>query len=258
MRTALKHFLSDIRRGENIDIYIIFILAAIVAVLGVIGTIPLAILSAGILATLGVLAYSTLATRRLLSELSRAIASQYSQASTPLKDRSAYGSFRDSLDGVSTIWLCGPSLVVMLATYKDYFRAKMRHGGEMRVLIFNPSSKNLPILAENLGVRPSKIEAEIKTTIENCSDLVRSGLGAGKFEVCQTEMIPGCSLVIFNPSEHDGRLSVEFVGYHTRTSERPHIELEATRDRQWFAFYLNQFDELWKSATPIVFDEPSS
>jgi hypothetical protein len=139
----------------------------------------------------------------------------------------------------------------MLATHKDDFREKMRHGGEVRVLIFNPSGKNLPILAENLGVRPSKIEAEIKTTIENCNDLVQSDLGIGKFEVRQTEMIPGCSLVIFNPSEHNGQISVEFIGYHTRVSERPHVELEATRDRRWFTFYLNQFDELWKSATPI-------
>jgi hypothetical protein len=138
MKALWKHFLGDIKRGENLDIYIIFILAAVAAVLGLIGAIPLAILSTVILATLGVLAYSTLATSRLLSELSQVITLHVPQARTPLLDRSEYGSFRDSLNGVSTIWLYSPSLVVMLATYKEDLREKIRHGGEVRALIFNP------------------------------------------------------------------------------------------------------------------------
>jgi hypothetical protein len=56
MKTPLKHFLRDIRHGENIDIYITLALSLILAVLGVIGTIQAAILTAGVLATLGVLA----------------------------------------------------------------------------------------------------------------------------------------------------------------------------------------------------------
>ena len=252
MKAIWNRFLSDIKRGENIDLYVILILATVVAVLGsIFPQIPLAILSAVILATLGVLAYSTLATRRLLSELSQGIALHVPQARTPLLDRSTFGSFRESLKGVSTIWLYGPSLVEMLTNHKEDLREKIQHGGHVKVLIFNPSSKNLAILANNLGLRQREIESDIKNAIEKCIDLIQGGLGNGRFEACQTEMIPGYSLVIFNPSEHNGQMSVEFIGYHTNINERPHVELETARDGRWFTFYRDQFDELWKSATPI-------
>lgn len=255
MKTPLKHFLRDIRYGENIDIYITLALSLILAVLGVVGTIQVAILTAGILATLGVLAYSVLATRRILGELSQALASFYPAEIVPLKDRSAFGAFRDELQKVSTVWLQGPSLVGMLAANKDLFREILRKGGEIHVLTLNPSSSRLSILAEHLGARPSKLKSEINTTIENCTELVQSGLGAGKFEVRQMEMMPGYSMVICNPYGHDGRITVEYTSYHVPASERPHLQLDAKRDRQWFTFYLNQFDELWQSATSYTFDD---
>ena len=62
-------------------------------------------------------------------------------------------------------------------------------------------------------------------------NLVHSGLGAGKLEVYLTEKMPG---------------------------ERPHIELDANKDRRWFTFYVKQFEELWKSATPCPLDDPLS
>lgn len=251
MKKAFKHLF------DNFDIYITLCLAVIFAVLGLIGVVPVAILFAGILATLSSIAYSMLATRRTLDKLLQNLASFDSATAVPLKDRSAFGSFRDSLQNVGTIWLCGTTLVVMLSTHRDLFREKLQKGGELRVLIFNPLSSYLPIMAEQTGVRKGKLEVEIKTTIENCRDLVHSGLGAGKLEVNLTEKMPGYSMVICNPFGHDGQVTVEYISYKTRISERPHLELDANRDRRWFNFYVKQFEELWQSATPCPLDDPS-
>src|SRR5262249_8386795 len=152
------------------------------------------------------------------------------------------------------LWLCGPTLLAIWGENRDYFREIVRKGGNMRVLIFNPVSARLPILAELFGVSASKLKTEIATTIENSKELLDSGLGTGKFEIRQTEMMPGYSMVVSNPTEPNGQLVVEYLGYHTRISERPHLELDATRDRQWFTYYLNQFDGLWESATPCTFN----
>src|SRR5260370_14825619 len=244
MKTALKHFLSDIKRGENIDIYISLILALILAVLGVVGTIQLAILAAGILATLGILAYSMLATRRTLSELSQTITLLEPATKVLLKDRSTLRSFREDIERVSTIWSCGPTLMVMWGANRDIFREMVQKGGNMRGLIFNQASNRLPILAELLGVSPDKLKVEIATTIENWKELLESDIGTGKIEDRQTETMPGYSMVIYNPTEHSGQMVVEYLGYHTRLSERPHLELDATRDRRWFNYYLNKFDGL--------------
>ena len=111
MKAAFKYFINDIKRGENVDIYITLFLSLIFALLGIIGTIQVTILSAGILATLSIHAYSTLSTRRILSDFSQNITSLQPVTDIPIKDRSAYGSFRTYIEGVSTIWLLGPSLV---------------------------------------------------------------------------------------------------------------------------------------------------
>jgi len=143
----------------------------------------------------------------------------------------------------------------MLATNKDFFRKKGQAGGKMRVLIFNSSSKNLSMQAELLGIHPNKLEAEIRATKENCRELLKRGVEPGTFEIRETEMMPGYSMVILNPSEHNGEMVVEYLGYHIDVSERPHIEFNAARDRRWFTFYLNQYEELWENATPCSFDD---
>lgn len=140
------------------------------------------------------------------------------------------------MEKVSTIWLCGPTLIAIFGADRDYFREMVRKGGNMRVLIFNPVSSRLSILAELLGVSANKLKVEIASTIENCKELLDSGLGTGKFEIRLTETMPGYSMVVYNPKEHSGQLVVEYLGYHTRMSERPHLELGATRDRQWFIY----------------------
>lgn len=243
------------RLFENIDVYITLSLAVIFAVLGFIGTIPVAVLLAGILATLSILAYSMLATRRILGTLSQSLASLYPTASVLLKDRTSFGSFQESLNSVNTIWLYGPSLVVMWATHKDAFRKNVQAGGKIRVLIFNVSSKNLSIQAEQLGVDPDKLAAEIRATRANCKELLKRGLRMGEFEIRETEMMPGYSMVILNPSEHNGEMVIEYLGYHVDVSERPHIELDAARDRRWFTFYLKQYEKLWENATPVLLDD---
>lgn len=63
-------------------------------------------------------------------------------------------------------------------------------------------------------------------------------------------------MVLLDPTEQNGRIVVEYIGYRSRLDDRPHIELDPTKDRQWFDYYLNQFEQLWKAATAYTFEEP--
>lgn len=65
-------------------------------------------------------------------------------------------------------------------------------------------------------------------------------------------------MVIYNPSEYKGYMVIEYLGYKTSLKERLHMQLDATRDRRWFSYYLNQFNELWKTATPYDFSPKHS
>lgn len=72
--TYLKAILADIRQGENIEVYAIFIISIIVLVLDVFGTVELETLMEVILAVLALLAVNTLATRSRLKRIRQTIA----------------------------------------------------------------------------------------------------------------------------------------------------------------------------------------
>lgn len=255
MRAALKHLMNDIKQGENIDIYITLFLSVALAIFGVFGVFQATILSAGILATLSILTYTTLTTRRTLNDVSQTITSLQSVADIGLKDRETLDPFKKRITGVNTVWLLGPSLVNVLSPNDYLFKEKIRNGGEIQVLIFNPESLHLPIIAEQVGRRPDSVKMDIKKSLDICRDLTQGGLGVGKFEVRLTEMIPGYSMVISDPSnKHSGHIMVEYLGYRSNLDERPHLELDVSKHRRWFEYYLNQYNELWNSATPYKFD----
>ena len=173
MKAAFKYFINDIKHGENVDIYITLFLSLILAILGIVGALPTAILSAGILATLSVLAYSTLATRRTLSDFSHNLSSLFPAEDNPLKSRSSYGSFKDFIDTANTVWLFGPSLVNVLPPNNKLLFEKVRNGGEMRILLFNPESIRLSIIAQQVKARPDRLKMDILTVRLNLDTIAR-------------------------------------------------------------------------------------
>ncbi len=69
---------------------------------------------------------------------------------------------------------------------------------------------------------------DILKTLDECKVFADDGLGTGKLEVRLTEMLPGYSMVICNPSKPSGQMTVEYLGYRSYLNERPHIELDAS------------------------------
>lgn len=250
MKKIIERFVNDIKLGENIDLYITLSLSLVLAIFGAIGVIQVSILSAGILATLSTHAYSMLATRRTLIDFSEDFASLRSTENVPFKSRRGYKPFRDLIADTSTLWLFGPSLINVWPPHQDLLLKKVRSGGELRIMVFNPMSVRLPILAEQIGRSPESLKIDIIKTLEECKAFICEGFGSGRFEVRLTEMLPGYNMVICDSTQSKGYMTVEFFGYRSSLNDRPHIELSVSRNRDWFDHYLNEYDELWKSAIP--------
>lgn len=64
----VKEFITDIKTGENIDVYLTVLTCTVIVVLDLIGIVQPSIVTAAILLTLGLLSFSALATRKTLSE----------------------------------------------------------------------------------------------------------------------------------------------------------------------------------------------
>ena len=65
---VVQEFITDIRNGENIDVYLTVLVCTVIVVLDVVGVAQPSIVTAAILLTLGLLSLSTLSTRKALGE----------------------------------------------------------------------------------------------------------------------------------------------------------------------------------------------
>ncbi len=71
----------------------------------------------------------------------------------------------------------------------------------------------------------------------------------GSFEYRLLDYNPGFSLVAIDPSARDGRLIVEFHGFHNEaTSSRMHMELARQQSDHWYAYWSEQFNRIWEAA----------
>jgi hypothetical protein len=72
---------------------------------------------------------------------------------------------------------------------------------------------------------------------------------AGSIELRLMDVNPNYSLVLIDPDKPDGKMFIEFIGYHSRLHTRPHIELIRQRDKEWFEYFVSQYDELRQNST---------
>ena len=60
---------------------------------------------------------------------------------------------------------------------------------------------------------------------------------------------PGYSLLVVDPDGKDGRLVIEFFGYHNEfITDRMHIQIERRSSQYWFEYWAKQYQVMWDAA----------
>jgi len=152
--------------------------------------------------------------------------------------------------------MSAPSAINLLAPQNcDTIRTTLlaNPDGVVRVVILDPSAQE----AVQLATR------QLDDSLDYPSQLFRSSLEAthrqlqrmagwpkrGSFEYRLADYNPGFSLVAIDPASRHGVVIVEFHGFHNQvTNSRMHIELTRAVSEQWYAYWLDQFDRIWRAA----------
>ncbi len=127
---SVRRALDEIRRGENIDLYIATPLALLVAVLGVFGVTSPELISALTLVILSLLANSLLTSRHEVKDLSRQLTQ--SSSSVLLKDW-IDSDFQKDLEAAQELWLVGVSLTTIIRIHYSEIERKVRAGCSVKV-----------------------------------------------------------------------------------------------------------------------------
>lgn len=248
MREVLRRIGHDLRHLRNIDAYAVALAAFVFAALSVAGdALPGNPRWAVLLVGVGVLVF-----RVTLPDHNDGSADDL------LKDRSAFEEkpFPARLRAASELWLFAPSGVNLLAPQNcDTIRTTLldKPDGVVRVVVLDPGAHTAVELAtrqldDSLDYPAQMFRSSLESTIRQLERL-RARPARGSFEYRLLDYNPGFSLVAIDPGTRHGVVIVEFHGFHNQvTSTRMHIELTKRDSEQWHAYWLDQFDRIWRAA----------
>jgi hypothetical protein len=158
--------------------------------------------------------------------------------------------------GSSELWVFAPSAINLLAPQNcDTIRTTLlaNPDGVVRVVVLDPSAEAAVQLAtrqldHSLDYPSQLFGSSLQATLGQLQRMA-AWQERGSFEYRLVGYSPGFSLVAVDPGTRHGVVIVEFHGFHNKvTNSRMHIELTRAASEQWYAYWLDQFDRIWRAA----------
>jgi len=249
MRKLRLRIFHDFRNRRHIDAYALAFIAFLLAVLSVVGDIiPDQVRWAALLAGVGILVLRTAIPMSPSVALDEILEDRFAFADKPIVER---------LKNATEVWVYAPSAVNLLSIQNcEMLRTGClsKSDGSVRVVVLNPSHETSVKLA--IHQLDDSLDYPIQNFAESLQDTIRrmhamsSWKINGNFEYRLLDYNPGFSLVGINPSRRDGRLIIEFHGFHNEsTSSRMHIEISRQDSDHWYEYWADQFGRIWEAAT---------
>jgi len=231
---------NDIRRGENIDLYLTIILALSLVALNLIGFASEKLIAPITLAVLGLLAITLLGNRHRLDELLQG--DNKAKASFFLEEFPV--TLTTDLDAASELWLVGVSLVRTIKSNYQRIERRLKQGSKIKVLLVHPAGAGVEMaVSRNYAQRdPNQKAGEIKTGLEYLMTLQRMVPGNLQIRTIQNPLNYGAIAV--NPGSASGVLYIENYCFRVSSESLPKFVLRA-EDGRWYDFYTNELQALW-------------
>lgn len=247
---------QDIREGQNLEVYLTLVVALVLLLLDIFGVVSTEAVAAGTLATLALLAYSTLTNREQMRRLvDTSMTTQALVQQTLSHEQKAddfYWKEKRSLEHdlatATFIGIIGVTLSRTLREYLDVFEDRLASGGHIRFVIIDPagSAPEQAVLRSKGVVGDSMYVDLLRPTIDRICALAELTTSSGTVELGLLPYAPSFGMFLIDPDESHGRIIVE-IYQHKSTALGPTFELDAHRDTRWYPFFREQFDLLWES-----------
>jgi hypothetical protein len=248
MASGWRRIGRDLRNGRYIDAYSAAIVSFVVAVLSVVTDIvPDDLRWAALLASVGILVWRRTIPNDAESNIDDLLNDRRAFEAKPLSDR---------LKDAREVCIFAPTGINVLSASSDILRTGIlnRPDGKIRVVVLNPSNEAAVQLAarqldDSVEFQSQDVPATLRATVRLLKRMAAWKVH-GSFEYRFLDYNPGFSLVIIDPAGRQGNAIIEFHGFHNpTTNSRMHIELRRAQTDHWYAYWVEQFNEIWKVAT---------
>ena len=161
-------------------------------------------------------------------------------------------SLEERLKSAKDIKITGGSLTRLSSEYLGFFEEKAKDGCHFHFLLLDPNCLAAKLIADNVVYEVDNYEAyksNIKNALGNLTTLKNSF--PEKIHIKITDIMPSYSLLICDGDKPTGNMMVELYPFRVPTRQRPHIMLLKNREPDWFGFFNNQFNMIWKNQSNI-------
>jgi hypothetical protein len=253
----------DLSEGRNIEVYVTVLIALTVGLLGAFSVVRVEVVVAVILATLGLLALSTIKSRDQVGTLQSKIMMLSGLVEEKVLGQSraddfllaARPDYEVRLQSAASICMVGLTLSRTTRDSLDVFRARLREGADLRMAVIDPDSDAADEAALRCYGQPTGelFRNRIKPTIDMLELLASRPELTGSIELRLLPFAPCFGLVLIDPDHADGVIYVELY-QHKSLGQNPLFVLEAQRDSRWYRFFRGQFQTLWDSGRETQLD----
>lgn len=240
----LNRIWQDIRRGDNIDLYIAVIIAISLAVLNILGITPLSSLPPITLAVLGLLAISTLGNRHQVEKLME----QMNQPSGSLFLEDHPDSYKNDFLNSSEILLIGVTLDRLIRNKYSVIESKLRKGDRIRFLLVHPEGAACEIAVKRMYIKTKvdNVRELIRNSISSLNQLKRIAPNNLEIRTIQDPLTFGG--VMMNTTSAKGIL---YIAHHPQRNvgrSQPKFVLHA-KDGHWYEFFKLEVEAMWDAGT---------
>jgi len=237
-----KQILREIKRGENVDLYVTVLVALSIAALNLLGLAPQSLIASITLTLLGLLAVSALGNRHQFEELRQSFTKSIDDIF--LKEFPA--TLDEDFDSGKEIWLIGVTLRSLVAGKYIRLEEKLRKGHGIKILLVHPEGAAVEIAS-------SRYYAEVNRDSNKTSSAIRDGLqtfcslhkiAPNNIEIRTIQNPLTFGAIAVDLESSSGVLYIEHFPFRTVSGAMPKFVLRVG-DGQWYEFFKREVYTIW-------------
>jgi hypothetical protein len=239
IRSAIQAVVGD----ENLDLYVLAVVALLFTVLGVTGVSDVKTLSSVVLALLAVLAYSQIRSSKQIRLISRT----QGAGSTTVLRRDFPRDLIERRASASDLLLIGLTMTRTIQGMRSDLPAILRNGGRVRVLVLDPTDESLIAATDRQRSHSQGAEHFRQRVLTSLQDLttVRERVG-GRLEIRVLSSIPTAGFNCLDVSKPNGLVCVQHYEFHPAGEAAPIMSFTVD-DMPWYAHFAAEAERLWEA-----------
>jgi hypothetical protein len=239
---AIRRIISDIRKGENIDLYFFAFAALTLAILNGLGLASKTLVESVTLALLGLLAAYSLGIRERLNGISGKLT-----GSSNLLHESLPSELRDSAISTSKeLYIVGISLNRTIATFYSQLEQTLKDGQKVKILLVDPNGEAVKLMPQRIyrPITSQRLSDKISDSLLLLCSLHSKTPNQIEIRTIDYPIAYGC--FASNLDLNDGFLYIEYYSFKS-ARDLPCVIVSSRKDPHWYNVYKAEILNLWNT-----------